>query len=151
MQDEQAKNKQYTNGDITVVWKPEACIHSTICWRRTTGLPEVFNPKERPWIKINGSDSKRIAEQVQKCPSGALSFYYNNQPESASESELETRVEILPSGPLLVYGNLIVKDKTGAETRKSKVTAFCRCGMSANKPYCDGSHIKTGFNDEGLP
>jgi uncharacterized Fe-S cluster protein YjdI len=151
MQEEQSKSKHYTNGEITIVWKPEACIHSTICWRRTTGLPQVFNPKERPWIKMEGIDSTQIAEQVGKCPSGALSFFYNNPSEMSIESQVETRVEILPSGPLLVYGNIVVKDKSGAETRKSKVTAFCRCGMSANKPYCDGSHIKTGFNDESLP
>jgi CDGSH-type Zn-finger protein len=38
-----------------------------------------------------------------------------------------------------------VKDKEGNETHKNKVTAFCRCGQSSNKPYCDGSHIKAGF------
>jgi uncharacterized Fe-S cluster protein YjdI len=151
MQEEQNKSKQYTNGEFTVVWKPEACIHSTICWRRTTGLPEVFNPKERPWINMKAGTAQQIEAQVNKCPSGALSFFYNEPAAPTGESELETRVEILPSGPLLVYGNIVVKDKTGAETRKSKVTAFCRCGMSANKPYCDGSHIKTGFNDESLP
>jgi len=31
---------------------------------------------------------------------------------------------------------------------KNKVTAFCRCGASANKPFCDGTHIKIGFRDE---
>jgi len=34
---------KYTNDEITVVWQPKVCIHSTFCWK---GLVEVFNPKE---------------------------------------------------------------------------------------------------------
>jgi uncharacterized Fe-S cluster protein YjdI len=66
--------KHYSNGEITVVWKPAVCIHSKICWAKTTGLPEVFNPMERPWIKVENSTSEKIVEQVKKCPSGALSI-----------------------------------------------------------------------------
>ena len=69
--------KKYTNGEVTIVWKPATCIHSTICWKRATGLPEVFNPMERPWIKPEGACTERIVEQVKKCPSGALSYYFN--------------------------------------------------------------------------
>jgi len=66
---------KYTNGEITVVWKPEFCQHSTRCF---TQLPEVFNPKVRKWIDANGAPSERIIEQVKKCPSGALTFFLNN-------------------------------------------------------------------------
>ncbi len=72
--------KKYTNGEVTIVWKPHMCIHSTICWKAATGLPEVFNPADRPWIKPEGADTERIIEQVKKCPSGALSFVMNDQP-----------------------------------------------------------------------
>jgi len=54
----------------------------------------------------------------------------------------------MPNGPLLVYGNVQVKHTNGTAENKSKVTAFCRCGKSGNKPYCDGSHIPAGFKDE---
>lgn len=73
--------KKYTNGAITVVWRPGMCIHSTICWKQATGLPEVFNPREKPWIKMEGADSAHIAAQVEKCPSGALRFFYNEEVE----------------------------------------------------------------------
>ena len=72
------KTFNYTNNEITVVWKPELCQHSTLCWK---GLIEVFNPKERPWIKMDGATSDRIMEQVNKCPSGALSFFKNAEGE----------------------------------------------------------------------
>jgi uncharacterized Fe-S cluster protein YjdI len=63
--------KKYTNGDVTIVWQTEKCIHSGICFR---GLPEVFDPRKRPWITPEGIPSEKIIEQVKKCPSGALSI-----------------------------------------------------------------------------
>lgn len=50
-----------------------------------------------------------------------------------------------PNGPLLVHGAVTVKRPDGSETKHEAVTAFCRCGHSANKPSCDGSHKKAGF------
>ena len=73
--------KKYSNGEITIVWKPNACIHSTICWKGATGLSDVFKPGEHPWIKVEGATTQRIVEQVKKCPSGALSFFYNEDEE----------------------------------------------------------------------
>ncbi len=62
---------KYSTDEITVVWKPAVCIHSKICWK---GLGEVFKPTEKPWIKVNGADTKTIMEQIDKCPSKALSY-----------------------------------------------------------------------------
>ncbi|MBD2755651.1 (4Fe-4S)-binding protein [Spirosoma validum] len=134
--------KTYTNGEITVVWKPNVCVHSKVCW---TQLIEVFNPKKRPWVNMAGASTQRIAEQVDRCPSGALSYFRNEEPQQPETVQAESLVEPVPNGPLLVYGNLRVKDAEGHETQKNKVTAFCRCGASSNKPYCDGSHLKVGF------
>ncbi len=134
--------KTYTNGEITVVWKPGVCIHSKLCW---TGLIEVFNPKERSWVNMDGAGTGRIAEQVDRCPSKALSYFRNDESVKTNDIQAESLVEARPNGPLMVYGNLRVKDASGHETQKHKVTAFCRCGASSNKPYCDGSHVKIGF------
>jgi uncharacterized Fe-S cluster protein YjdI len=138
--------KKYSNGEVTIVWKPSACIHSKVCWTAATGLPEVFNPAERPWIKPEGASTEQIIEQVKKCPSGALSYYMNEAESSIQEITTEHIVEAIPNGPLLVYGNITVRDTAGVEIQKNKVTAFCRCGQSGNKPYCDGSHISAGFS-----
>ncbi len=70
-----AETLKYSNSEITVVWQPKKCQHSTLCWK---GLIEVFNPQERPWIKMDGATSERIIGQVIKCPSGALSYFLNN-------------------------------------------------------------------------
>ena len=135
--------KCYTNDQVTVVWKPDVCIHSTLCWK---GLIRVFNPKKRPWIDLQGAETKQIVEQVKNCPSGALSYFYNVEGEQTETNiEAESIIEVTPNGPLMVYGNLKIKDASGNETHKHKVTAFCRCGASTNKPFCDGSHKKIDF------
>lgn len=70
--------KEYTNGEVTIVWKQALCSHSGNCVR---GLTDVFKPKEKPWIHPHGATSEEIIEQVKKCPSGALSAFYNSQKE----------------------------------------------------------------------
>jgi uncharacterized Fe-S cluster protein YjdI len=71
--------KHYTNGEVTIIWKPHVCKHSTVCWREATGLPEVFHPQQLPWITPENSTTENIISQVKKCPSGALSFVMNSE------------------------------------------------------------------------
>jgi uncharacterized Fe-S cluster protein YjdI len=63
--------KEYQVGNSTVVWQADKCIHSAICVK---GLPNVFNPKARPWINVDGATEEEIRAQVAQCPSGALSL-----------------------------------------------------------------------------
>jgi CDGSH-type Zn-finger protein len=51
----------------------------------------------------------------------------------------------LPAGPLLATGPLTVQNAAKQTIAITTDTAFCRCGASANKPYCDGSHAAIGF------
>ncbi len=134
--------KEYSNGEVTIVWKPEVCIHSAFC---VGGLPNVFNNKERPWINAQGATTDEIKAQVSKCPSGALTYYMNNAETEAPQIESESVVEIVPNGPVLVFGNVRIKHSDGREEHKNKMTALCRCGASSNKPFCDGTHKKIGF------
>ena len=68
--------KKYSNGEVTIVWKPSQCIHSGICFR---GLGTVFNPQRRPWIVPEAATTEQIINQVKKCPSGALSYQTPSQ------------------------------------------------------------------------
>lgn len=61
----------YEKDGVTVLWRPELCIHSGVCVR---GLGQVFNPTLRPWINMDEAPAARIADQVNRCPSGALSL-----------------------------------------------------------------------------
>lgn len=78
------KTVRYANDDITVLWKPEFCQHSTRCW---TQLPQVFQPSVRKWINPDGAPVERIEEQVSRCPSGALAFMYNHTKNESEENE----------------------------------------------------------------
>lgn len=140
---------KYTNGEVTVVWKPDTCIHSAICFK---GLQEVFNPQKRPWINMQGSATEKIIEQVRKCPSGALSYFMNEANETAGEESKVvaetaqiTTIEVSVNGPYLIKTECLIKHSNGTEEVKKGTIALCRCGQSANKPYCDGTHRKIGF------
>ena len=65
------ETKEYSNGEITILWKPKLCIHSGVCVR---SLPKVYHPKEKPWIKMEHATSEELIKQVANCPSGALSI-----------------------------------------------------------------------------
>lgn len=69
-----SKDRNYTNGEITVHWKPDKCIHAAEC---VTKLPEVFDVKKRPWVTIEGATTERIIHTVELCPSGALTYSKN--------------------------------------------------------------------------
>ncbi len=131
---------EYTNDEVTVIWKPKTCIHSAKC---VHGLPEVFKPKEKRWIQMENATTDAIVNAVKECPSGALGYYMNadGKPEDKKEILLEAiKVEVIDGGPLMVYGTLNVKHTDGNEEVKKRATAFCRCGKTSNKPFCDGSH-----------
>ena len=133
--------KEYSNDEITIVWQPTKCIHAAECVK---ALPEVYNPKIKPWIKIENATTEALKAQVDKCPTGALSYHSKGESDEPTDSH-NIKIEALENGPLLVYGTLSVTNQDGKVETKSKTTAFCRCGQSANKPYCDGAHIKAGF------
>ena len=63
--------KEYKKEELTILWDDSKCIHAGICAK---GLPTVFKPRERPWIQTENESKERIAEQVEQCPSGALSI-----------------------------------------------------------------------------
>lgn len=136
--------KKYSNGEITIVWKPNQCIHSTNCFK---GLPEVFDPRKRPWTTPENSTTERIIEQIKKCPSGALSYSHNGENKETGEKQNNGFIEVAENGPLLFHGDIVIKEKNGNLLTRNNVTAFCRCGGSANKPFCDGSHKKIDFKD----
>lgn len=133
--------KKYSNGELTVVWKPKLCIHAKNCVQM---LPEVYNPEERPWIKAENGTTEALKAQISKCPSGALTYEMKDGSEEDS-TIAETKVEVASNGPLLVHGNLEVITKDGISEKKTRTTAFCRCGASRNKPYCDGTHNTIEF------
>lgn len=133
--------KKYKQGDFEIIWKPKLCIHAAECVNR---LPNVYDPNGKPWIKPENASIDELKSQIDACPSGALSF----EKEKNMGGDNSTQIDVLPNGPILVYGNLKIIDSKGNEVEKSTRTAFCRCGASKNKPFCDGQHKTIGFEAE---
>jgi CDGSH-type Zn-finger protein/uncharacterized Fe-S cluster protein YjdI len=80
----------------------------------------------------------------------AAAFTATGEPatkESAALSKRDGPLEITPypNGPLGVAGPVEIISGTGRTINRVERTALCRCGQSANKPYCDGTHSKVGF------
>jgi uncharacterized Fe-S cluster protein YjdI len=134
--------REYATDELVVEWWPELCYHSRECIK---ALPAVFDPERRPWIQVDAASADEVEAAVALCPSGALRSRRVGAP-TRVESIGETEVSVTPNGPLILHGNLrIVRD--GVEIAKLEKAALCRCGQSSNKPFCDGTHQKVGFND----
>ncbi|GAB5557108.1 MAG: hypothetical protein SchgKO_13210 [Schleiferiaceae bacterium] len=132
--------KEYSNGEVTIIWKSDVCIHAANCVK---GLPGVFDTKKRPWINAQGASTQEIIDQVNKCPSGALTYKMDSDVEASAETTVD--VTLASNGPLLVAGKIRVFDAEGNLVEEKEKCALCRCGESSNKPYCDGSHKAAGF------
>lgn len=137
--------KEYSNSEIKVIWNPEKCIHAGECVK---GLPQVFSRDRTPWINVQGASSEEIMSVVDRCPSGALT-YKKVQPEAeASDNSPGARIKVMKNGPLLVERECSLRDNEGIVLVEQGPYALCRCGGSGKKPFCDGTHIKIGFDDK---
>lgn len=144
----EGKTKEYSNSEVTVIWKPDLCIHSENC---VNALPEVFRPDERPWIRVEEAGSEKIIEAVNKCPSGALSYRTRGEiREELEELDDKVRIRASRNGPFIVEGGKVeLLDADGNPcAARGRSIALCRCGASGNKPFCDGSHKEAGFESE---
>jgi uncharacterized Fe-S cluster protein YjdI len=68
--------KEYTNGELTIQWEAKKCTHSANCVKNN---PDVFKPKEKPWVRMENSNTEKIIETIDKCPSKALRYYFNEK------------------------------------------------------------------------
>lgn len=153
------KERRYSNDDITVIWKPSTCIHVTTCYRE---LIEVFNPRKRPWVNMQGASTEEIIRVVNLCPTDALTYYWNDKEkqklvkeEVKKEEPIKPKIDIeaaevrvMRDGPLLIKGKFKIVGSGGNELKQMKMASFCRCGHSQRMPFCDGTHRKINFSAE---
>ena len=131
--------REYATDEIVVEWHPHLCFHSQNC---VNALPAVFDSSRRPWIEVDAATADEIDAAVDGCPSSALRLRRLRGAARPVPAELEVRPT--PDGPLLVRGRLRVTLADGSSEELTRA-AFCRCGQSRNKPFCDGTHREIGF------
>jgi uncharacterized Fe-S cluster protein YjdI len=160
--------RKYKNDEITVYWKPDACVHASYCYRE---LIEVFDPGKRPWVDMNGASTDRIIEVVNLCPTEALTWKWNDEnknkdisidqtnhvlfrrPELLESMEQENpenpvSVKIMMDGPIVVKGDFTFQYSGNTKEMRDGIISLCRCGASNHLPFCDGTHRKIGFEDK---
>lgn len=135
--------RSYSTDRIAVHWNSELCIHTAIC---LNALPDVFDVNRRPWMEIDAADADAVAATVEKCPTGALT-YERLDGEPGEQPPAETTVIPWPNGPLMVRGNVTVRDAKGKVFGAGPRFTLCRCGASRNQPFCDLSHREIGFRN----
>ena len=140
------KRIKYKSDDITVSFAPEVCIHAAECVK---GLPSVFDTSKKPWVNVVGGTPDEIIDVIDRCPSGALKYELIDFEPKVEEVKMEkTKITVMPNGPLMVEGNLSVNKMSGDNIKYGEKLFLCRCGQSANKPFCDGKHKAAGFDAE---
>lgn len=167
------RERKYSNGEITVYWKPKACIHSSICY---TKLLDVFNPRKRPWVNMSGADTEKIIEIVNECPTEALTWKWDDEEKNRSVTEADTnhvkfkrpdvlklpvtgdeihqvlpvepvKIQAMKDGPFVVEGAYTLIRTDGTKMNMNGMSSFCCCGASDSMPFCDGTHRKIGFSN----
>ena len=139
----------YADDRIEVAYDSKRCIHFAACVR---GLPDVFDPKRRPWVEPEQGEPEAIAAVVMQCPTGALHFTMKDG--SLVEPTPEgSEIRVKADGPLYAHGQESIDMPAGDKLLDDVRVALCRCGRSSNKPLCDGSHHASddsaAFQDAG--
>lgn len=129
--------------NVTIHFDGLKCIHSRNC---VLGRPDVFVPNvEGEWIHPDRATPAEVAALAANCPSGAIS--YERHDGAAGEAPpIVNTAQLRENGPLAVHAALAITG--GASALRA---TLCRCGASAHKPYCDGSHAAAGFAATGEP
>ncbi len=128
----------YRGEHLTVLYNPRLCSHAGECGRLS---PTAFNPDRRPWIDPDAVSIAEIERVVRACPSGALQIEGRGHlaPEAAS-------IRVERNGPYRVVRAELDAECAGRGASPEKMV-LCRCGLSGNKPWCDGSHSDSGWKD----
>lgn len=137
---------EVVRGDIgTIYFNAQRCVHSRHC---TLGEPEVFQAnREGDWIFPDKATAERVNRVALNCVSGAIRFERHDGGENEVAPEVN-QIRVRENGPLAVNAAITLVAADGATSNVLRVT-LCRCGKSKDMPFCDRSHVATGFVASG--
>lgn len=131
----------YKGAQASVSYNPMLCSHAAECERLASN---IFNEKQRPWVQPDNGTVEQVRLVVAGCPSGALALATEDGPEHLFGERPQIRIE--ENGPYWVQDvpAPVPPQGTGMSERKY---VLCRCGLSGNKPFCDGTHKDKGWKE----
>ncbi|MCP3866494.1 MAG: hypothetical protein GY703_00035 [Gammaproteobacteria bacterium] len=140
----ESKVYEFSGEKVKVCWDKQLCIHVGEC---VQAKGDLFIMGRDPWCQPDLTTVDSVADVVDRCPSGAL--YYDSKGDEQGVADWENTAVVAGNGPLFVRGDLEIDGVDGEKPGVRFRAALCRCGHSANKPFCDNSHVKVGFEDYG--
>ena len=140
-----SKAIKYPGARANVSWHGRLCIHIGECGR---AKGELFVGGRKPWCQPDLSTDDEVHDVVLRCPTGALTVDYEDGSHVEIADDINT-VNVAYNGPLFVRGDLSISDAPSNAAGLKYRAALCRCGKSANKPFCDNAHEREGFQDYG--
>ncbi len=126
---------------LTISDDRSLCVHAKFCFSKTANV----------WKQAKDTADEAVATQlvsmIQRCPSGALTVRYSDDDVDYEDQTSQT-VAVIDNGPLWVIGGIPIMLADGTQLEPRNRVTLCRCGQSATKPLCDGTHHKVEFFDE---
>lgn len=136
---------KYAGKSVDVKWNGGLCIHVGECGR---AKGDLFTAGRKPWCQPDLVADEDVEDVVLRCPTGALTYRYKDD-SKAERADAENTIHVTYNGPLYVRGDLAIEGAPSDAHGLAFRAAFCRCGQSKNKPFCDNSHDGAGFRDYG--
>ena len=133
----------YEGSEVTVYFNKLLCSHAAECGSRNR---DVFNVKEKPWVQPDEGTVESVEEVIHACPSGALTFSKTGGEAQHLVGD-EVRIRVERHGPYQVR-NVKIEGARFAESASEEKFVLCRCGLSKNKPFCDGTHLDEKWRDD---
>lgn len=131
--------------EVTIVFDGKRCVHSRNC---VLSHPEVFVPNvQGEWIYPDAAPAAEVVRIGQNCPSGAIRVLWNAGAVGSDAPPVVNTLRVRENGPLALEAPILL----GGVALDGPRATLCRCGASANKPFCDGSHTAAGFTATGEP
>lgn len=135
----------YPGEQAEIHWDGRLCIHYGDCGRAEG---ELFVGGRQPWCQPDLAGDDEIKDVITRCPTGALTVVFKGETWNEAPA-ITNSLAVSQDGPFYISGDISLQGLPDDISAKHVRIALCRCGLSANKPFCDNSHVEGGFKDSG--
>ena len=139
------KKYNFEGKDVQVDWDGRLCIHIAECGQSEG---ELFTAGRQPWCVPDVTTLDDVIDVSERCSAGALTYKVKDGSREEKAASQNTLM-VTCNGPYFLRGDLDIEGVAADMPAVKFRAALCRCGKSANKPFCDNSHEESHFADYG--